>query len=96
MYDPLSLHGVQDLQDSMTLRALMVFMHYGMLKTWRCSRCKASCTLRKGDSDNNHFWVCTENFSHGHFRKTVTVPALAGVRSQSLMAFLHFLLREVQ
>lgn len=51
MYVPLSIDDSSDLQDSMTLRALMVFMHYGHygMLTWSCSRCKASCTLRRRD-----------------------------------------------
>ncbi|CAE7503147.1 unnamed protein product [Symbiodinium sp. CCMP2592] len=80
-----------DLADSQSLRAACVYMHFGWLRTWKCSKCKASTVLQQGRSLTEILWVCSRNHSHKHFRKSAEVPALPFLRTGSWMSFLHFL-----
>ena len=57
MYSELDIEKECDLPDTMMLRALMVFMAYGMVKVWKYSMCKSSCTVRSRDPANSLYWM---------------------------------------
>ena len=91
MYQALNIDESSNLQDTSALRALLVFMRYGMVKIWKCSKCKSSCTIRQNGKSGACVWKCRKHGDSQHFRKCVTIPALDGkIRSQCWMAFLHF------
>ena len=81
-----------DLDDSQSLRAACVYMHFGWLRTWKCSKCKASTMLQQGRSVSELLWVCVvvirvTNIS-GSLQKYQLLPFL---RTGNWMFFLHFL-----
>ena len=81
----------QELQDSQGLRALCVFMHYELVDApVKCLACKAPCTLEQGRSPSELFWLCTEKRSFKHSKQHFSVPCLPKVRTNCLLAFLHF------
>ena len=47
-----------DLDDSQSLRAACLYMHFGWLRTWKCSKRKASTMLQQGRSVTELLWVC--------------------------------------
>ena len=65
-----------DLDDSQSLRAACVYMHFGWLRTWKCSKRKFSTMLQQGRSVTELLWLCSRNQSHKHFRKSAEVPVL--------------------
>ena len=83
---------LQELGDSPTLRALCVLMHYGMVDVPdKCETCGAKCSLvQTARYPDELMWLCNENRSKSHFKKTLSVPAIE-VRNNKLLPFLHCL-----